>query len=271
MSLPELKLTLHFLTTEPVAAARKLELLEPDQAAAIVKEASLSCAKGVLTTMLPSASARLFVYFTDAQCLKLVESMNMADLAAILRYMDKQEQRELLNLLSLRKQTLCKMLISYPEYALGSIVETDILVVDSHMQVDEVLLRLKKKTFSYLQSLYVVNDRRQLEGQIFIGQLFHSSGTTPVSNLAQQVSVTLNASMDMLSAFEMDVWQAHDVIVVVNRNQEFIGVVHANRLRHFISHKNIHEKSNKSVSADLLDAYGETIISMVDLMNPVDH
>ena len=271
MSASHLKLTLHFLNEEPEAAARKLELLPAQQAASVLQEASLSAADNVLRKMLPSASAKLFPLFSPQQCFKLVEKMSLSDLAAIIRYMQNNEQNTLIKLLPLRKQTLCKMLISYPEYAVGSMVETDMLVVDNLMNVKDTMIRLRKKSFSYLQDIYVVNQGRQLAGQIFIGDLLKSEPTNLVSTLLVPVKHTISASFDLLSAYELDLWRNQDTVAVVNRKQEFVGIVHFHRLRHFMTRKELSNEPPHSLSADMFETYGDTIVSMADLISPMQH
>lgn len=271
MSTSHLKLTVHFFNEEPEAAARKLELLPAHQAASVLQEASLSAANNVLRKMLPSASAKLFPFFSQEQCFKLVEKMNLSDLAAIARYMQGEEQQNLIKQLPVRKQSLCNMLISYPEYSVGSMVETDMLVVDNQMDVKDTLIRLRKKSFSYLQNIYVVNQGRQLTGQIFIGDLLKSEPVSLVSSLMLPINHTISASLDLLSAYELDLWRNQDTVAVVNRKQEFVGMVHFHRLRHFMTRKKMSNDLPQSVSADMLETYGDTIVSMADLISPMGY
>ncbi len=263
-------LTLHFMENEPVAAARRLELVRSEYAAEIIKAAPLTPAINVIKSMIPSVSAKLFEYFSPAQCLKLTQQMEVADLAAILRHLDKANQQRLIELLPLRKQTLCKMLITYPEYSIGSVVETDVLIADSQMRLDEVLLRLRKRSFSYLQWIYVVNHGRQLQGKVFIGDVLKGDPDSEITDLITHTEEPISATSDMVSAMEWDSWNHTDTLAVCNRKQEFFGVIHFSRLRHFVSVKQAQDNAPSSTSSDLLEIYGDTIVSMVDLMQPVD-
>jgi len=263
-------LTLHFLASEPVAAARKLELVNPEHGAAIIKSAPVSSAVNVLKSMSPSVSAKLFTYFSKEQYISLMQNMDIADLAAILRHVDKDTRISTVKLLSVSKQTLCNMLISYPEYTIGSVVETDVLIVDSHMEVADVLLRLKKRTYSYLQWVYVVNHTRHLLKKVFIGDVLQGELTSKIGTLAGPQVDVFSASSDMSTAIEWDEWNHTDTLAVVNKKHEFVGIIHFNRLRHFMSIRQAHNSKNESLSSDLLEIYGETIVSMVDLIQPLD-
>ena len=266
MSKAQYQLTLHFMESEPVAAARKLELVNLEHAAMIVKDAPISSAVNVLKSMIPSVAAKLFVYFSETQCSRLTESMEITDLAAILRHTDSAVRESTIKHLPKRKQTLCLMLITYPEYTIGSAVETDLLIVDSHMAIQDVLLRLKKRKYSYLQWLYVVNQSRQLLGKVFIGDVFREELHVEIGTIAQYRDETVSANTDMISAIELDVWNHTDTLVVVNKKQEFLGVIHQHKLRNFMSVKLANEAQKKSVSSDLLEIYGDTIVNMVDLI-----
>lgn len=272
MSSIHYNLTLHFMASEPVAVARKLELVDPASGAYLIKEAPILSAVNVLKSMIPSVAAKLFAYFSADQYVGLSQSMDVADLAAILRHVDPDTRQGIIALLAKRKQALCKILINYPEHSVGSMVETDVFILDSHMPVADALKRLKTRHYTYLQWVYVVNHNRQLLGSIFIGDLLQADPLSDVGSLVQVKVAKIGANTDLLAAMDLSVWNHTDSLAVVNKKQEFIGVLHYFRLRHFISIKLAHETStnDESVSADLLEIYSDTIVNMVDLIQPLD-
>ncbi|TRY31064.1 magnesium transporter MgtE N-terminal domain-containing protein [Aliiglaciecola sp. M165] len=261
-------LTLHFLQAEPVAAARKLELVDDTHAAEIVKDAPLDSAVNVLKSMIPSVAAKLFQHFSNEQCQKLTESMEITDLSAILRYVDDKTRSKTLSLLSKRKQALCRMLINYPEYSIGSMVETNVLIADSKMEVSEVILRLRTRDYSYLQWVYVVDSSHALLGTLYIGDLLKAENKTKVGTLLNAKVATVNANTDLNTAMEWGLWEHNDSVPVANKQKEFIGVLHYFKLKHFASINSAKEKQNVSFSSDLFEVYGDTIINMLELVQP---
>ena len=270
MNQTQYNLTLHFMASEPVAFARKLELVNSEHAASIIKSAPISSAVNVLKSMLPSVSAKLFYYFTDEQCLKLTENMEVADLAAMLRHVDKDKRSATIKLLSLHKQTLCKMLVTYPEYTIGSMVEMDVLIVDSHMLVADIIIRLKKRSYSYLQCLYVVSQSRILLGKVFIGDLLRAESKSKIAALITAPEEVVSAFCDMSEAIKWDIWNHTDTLPVVNKSKEFMGIIHYNRLRHSISVRQAYHTKSESISSELLDIYADTVVNMIDLVQPLD-
>ncbi|PCK33020.1 magnesium transporter MgtE N-terminal domain-containing protein, partial [Pseudoalteromonas piscicida] len=160
MSMLNLKVAQHFLQQEPAGAARLLSLQAPDIAAELLKSLTNEAALNVLKMMQPKSAAELLVTQTDVDISRWLSKMKLADIAAILRHLQENQQARLLNLLSVRKQTLCKMLITYPDYTIGAWVETDVLILEESMTIEEALLRLKKRDYISFAFTYVVNQHR---------------------------------------------------------------------------------------------------------------
>ncbi|WP_340677321.1 hypothetical protein [Paraglaciecola sp.] len=268
MTAAQLQLSVHFLTVESQAAARQLELLAPLQASLLLQKAPVSAVAHVLRLMLPNVAAKILLLFPRDTIFKWLEKLNAADLAAIFRYLEADERRQLIDVLPRSKQSLCKMLISYPEYSVGSLVETNVLIFDNHMLVEDALLRLKNNHQGYLQDIFVVNEHRHLMGKLTLSQLFTLPSATLLSNAMQLQVPSILASLDVASAAELKNWQGTDILTVINRKHEFVGVLHHHSLRHFLYRKNVQQNQTDSVSADLVEVYNDTLVSMMELITP---
>lgn len=269
MTAAQLQLSVHFLTVESQAAARQIELLPPEQANLLLQKAPVSTAAQVLRLMLPNVAAKILLLFPREMVFKWLEKLNAADLAAIFRYIESSERIQLLDVLPRNKQTLCKMLISYPEYSVGSLVETNVLLFDNHMLVEDALLRLKNSHQDYIQEVFVVNEQRQLMGKLTLAKLFSLPTATLLSNAMQLHIPSMLASIDIVSAAELPCWHGTDTLAVINRKHEFVGVLHHHSLRHFLYRKEMQQNQVDSVSADLVEVYGDTLVSLMDLISPV--
>ncbi|WP_340677166.1 hypothetical protein [Paraglaciecola sp.] len=269
MTAAQLQLSVHFLTVESQAAARQLELLPSLQASLLLQKASVTAVAQVLRVMLPNVAAKILLLFPRDTVFKWLEKLNAADLAAIFRYLDVDERAQLLDVLPRSKQSLCKMLISYPEYSVGSLVETNVLIFDNNMLVEDALLRLKNNHQGYLQEVFVVNEHRHLMGKLSLTQLFTLPSATLLSNAMQPQAPSILASLDVASAAELRYWQGRDTLTVINRKHEFVGVLHHHSLRHFLYRKEVQQNQSDSVSADLVEVYGDTFVSIMDLITPV--
>ncbi|KXI27753.1 magnesium transporter MgtE N-terminal domain-containing protein [Paraglaciecola hydrolytica] len=270
MTAAQLELSVHFLKVESQAAARQLELLAPEQACLLLQKSPVAAVVQVLRVMLPNVAAKILMLVPSANVFKWLEKLNAADVAAMLRYLDAEQRTQLVETLPRNKQALIKMLISYPEYSVGSLVETDVLILDEQMLVEDAMQRLKNKRHGYLQEIFIVNQSRQLMGKLALSQLFVLPSATLLHNVMQTQVNSIIASLDIVSAAELQYWKGTDTLAVINRKHEFVGVLHHHSLRHFLYRKDIQQNQNETVSADLVDIYGATFMSIMDLISPAN-
>ncbi|NMH64357.1 magnesium transporter [Shewanella salipaludis] len=267
MNSANLRLSIHYMTIEPQAAARQLELLPAGQGGLLLQQAPTGVAARVLQAMLPDFAAKILPLLTDGQNSKLIQELSLTDVAAIFRYLPGDARRHLLPFLPQGKQALCKMLLNYPEYTVGALVETDVLMLDSKMSIAEALLRLKRRNYAYLQWLYLVNASRRLEGRVGIGDLFRHPPMTLIAGIMSKPGPRLNAATELQTALALDIWQGQDTVAVINRRQEFIGVLHHHHLRNLVRRQQRADTRADAIPAELLELYGDTLVSLAELFS----
>ncbi|MDF2177250.1 magnesium transporter [Aliiglaciecola sp. CAU 1673] len=265
MTSPTLSLALKFLEEEPQAAARRLELEAPAHIAALLNKAPRHNAARVLCQMLPAFAAPVMSAMSQEQAGHLMQELNQAEIAAILRHVP--DSSTLLSLLPVRKQRGCELLMAYPEYTVGAWTETDLLVLDGQMEVQEALLRLKKKAFSETHDIFVVNRDRQVVGCLSVYELIRRPGNSQVQTLMQKGVATLSGYTELEAALKMPLWRDDDAVAVVNLMQEFIGVIHHHQLLRAL-HRTERAEENLSATADIIGTYSSTIQAMLDLLSP---
>jgi magnesium transporter len=266
-----LKLAIHFFQEEPSAAARRMDAMDTDDAAALLAKVPLSIGAKVIKAMLPGSVAPILLELSDEYRSKLFAALELADVAAILRYVELQDRDTLLQLLSSNKQTLCKLLISYPEYTVGSLIETNVLVVDMHMSVEDALLRIKKRNFSDKHPIIVVNAKREMVGQLNAYDLIRTAPASPLSSIMHADSVSISGFTDLSSSLKLDLWLSTDTVAVVNLKQEFIGILRHCDIRLALAKQEAVKDSSHSLSSEILDAYGRTFMTCIELFERTGH
>jgi magnesium transporter len=260
-----LKLTIHFFNEEPIAAARKLDLMGADSAAAILQKVPISVVSKVVYAMLPSAVAKVLNLTSDDFNRALFQSIELADTAAILRYVNNQDRKQLIELIPKSRQALCKLLISYPENTVGALIETNVLVIDSQMTVAEAMLRVKKQTYFDNHEVLIVNSKRKIVGKLSVFDLLRAPTSTLISALASTSVYTVNGLSDVSTVLGMDIWLKTDSISVVNRKQEFMGILRHYDLRASIARNEKTTAIPQSVAWEVSQAYGSTLRSISEL------
>lgn len=265
MASHDLKLTIHFFHEEPFAAAQKLDLLESDVATALLQKVPISVAAKVVCAMQPSNAASILVISDFDFTRALFESIELADVASILRYVNIQDRKKLFELLPKSRQALCKLLISYPENTVGALIETNVLVVDSQMTVAEALLRVKKQVRFDTHEVLVVNSKRRIIGKINIFDLIRSPSLTLVSAIASTSIVSVNGLLNVNTVLALDDWKKTDTIAVVNRKKEFIGIVRHFDLRASLAKNEQATQHPQTASAEVVDAYACVLKTVADM------
>jgi Mg/Co/Ni transporter MgtE len=260
-----LKLTIYYFSEEPIAAARKLDLMNADSAAAILQQIPISAVSKVIYAMLPSKAAEVLILTSNDFNRELFEYLELADIAAILRYVSNGDRKRLIECIPISRQTLCKLLISYPENTVGALIETNVLILDSQMTVADAMLRVKKRTYFDNHEVIILDDKRKIVGKLSIFDLLRASATTPIPALANTTVSKVNGLSNVSTVLDMDVWQKTDSISVVNRKQAFIGILRHCDLRACVTRNKKPTKISPSVSWEVSDTYGCTPLCISDL------
>ncbi|MFC3033295.1 magnesium transporter MgtE N-terminal domain-containing protein [Pseudoalteromonas fenneropenaei] len=262
----DLKLAQHFLLEEPRGAARRLELEAPEVAAGLLKTLPSHAAVEVLCLLQAEFAADVLLSLPEVEASRWLEQMELADIAAVLRHSTEADFARLLSLLSQKKQNLCRMLASYPDYTVGAWVETDVVVLDVKMTVEEAMHRLRKRHYKGGAQLYVVDQQRQLVGQVSIFNLLRRTATEVVASFLDTKVLSLSGFTELAGALKAPVWAQQDQVAVVSRQGDFLGELHHHKVRSALQRNT--PPAPLLEATDLLDAYASSFASLVDVFTP---
>lgn len=259
MSIQYLKLSQHFLKEEPQSAALRIETMTAEQGAFLLAKVPLKIAANVLSVMDSRYAYSLLQALKNERVIEILASMELADVAAIIRFGQADHQQELLSAMPIRRQNMCKLLISYPRNTIGSLVKTDLLLVDEKMKVSEALFRIKKHAASDSQFVYVVNRKKQLVGTITVLALFGKPKDIQLSTILLEIPTILNGAIDLETAVSLDCWRTTDFACISNRQSEFIGILRHVSLRRAQSKDRSNRFDDGSVLGEVVFGYAETV------------
>jgi len=263
-----LKLSVHFFNEEPTAAARQLESLDPSASALLLVKVPLSSATHVLKVMLPSSAAKIVENLPEEYTASVFHSLELAEIAAILRYIKAPRRSVLLALLPLKKQTICRLLISYPEHTIGSMIESNVLVLNSQMTVADALIRVKKHDYFDTHEIVVVDSSRKLFGKTSLHELLRKPAATIIKTICKRTVDSLSGFSDARAVLASEIWKKSDMVTVINRKQEFIGILRHCDLRAALSHIKVVDEVSNAIPGEILDAYGTVLLTVLDVFIP---
>lgn len=257
------KFALSFMKQEARAAARLLEQLEPAEVAQFLGNAPQALAAGVLKEMLPSVCASILSAAEFSTAVVWLSELANNHVCAVLRHLNKSQQHDFLNELSIKRRTACQLMLTYNNDMLGAWVETDVPAFPGDMLVDEAIKRFKRKGFKDDRIIFVVDVERRPLGSLSISDLLRSTKTLTLDSIIKPDIGIINGRLTLSTAISHPLWQTYDAAAVVNRRREFIGIIWYSQIRQLLaSETTLLEHTNEpvpGVAMDLFHAYGESM------------
>lgn len=213
---------------------------------------------------LPNDQARtIFEHLSEVQMTNLAENMNpevaallMGDLYSedcvdILNEMDRDDSEAILSNFTATDAADLRVLMSYPEGTVGSLMRTEFLSFKSDITIREIFKDLRTNQHEYagleIQYAYIVDDKGGLLGVLPLRNLLFAQDDKRASEIMikNPASVRVYDTWDELRA----VFQTYNFVglPVVDKAGSLLGVVEQNSL---------HEEEGEESASDLLKVSG---------------
>ena len=267
MSEQKLELALAFLQSHPDTAATILEQLPAGEVTNLLQDVPHRIAAAVLERMLPQYTARLCKLLPPAQCAALFALMNFSTVAAILRYTNSENRKLIIDLLPEQTRLACLILLNYAEDTVGAwmIIQAASVAIDSTVGAALKTL-IDQDDLALIDSIFVVDRNRLVLGELSYAVLLRANPELPIAALLQAKSQVIQGRTKLETAIKLDIWEHRDSVAVVNRQNQFVGV-----LRHVDLRRGMAQVANvieTPVGSDpitsLLSVYGSILFSLLD-------
>jgi Mg/Co/Ni transporter MgtE len=266
----ELDVVLAFVQQHPEAAARELELQSHESTAELIEVLPLHQGRQLVAHMLPPYAARLCSYLSLDTGAGLLAEFSANQSATILRGMPKLKRNDLLKVLPEKTAILCRLLLSYSDDSVGAWMSADIVMLPSNCSVDDALQRFISTNSAIIGgSLPVVDNDRYLVGLVRLRDLLRAKGESSISHLRQDPPSALSSRASLAAVVDHDGWKKHDILPVLNRNKQLVGMLHHVDLRRSL--EQFGEISRAIPQEDFLGGMGKaylgTLTALLGLVN----
>ena len=222
----ELDVVLTFIQQHPDAAARELELQPQVAAAELIKALPLPPGRQLISHMLPPYAAGLCAQLSLDMAVGLLAGFNANRVTTILRAMPKPKREGLLKALPEKTATLSRLLLSYSDDSVGACMSADIVMLPSSCLAEEALQRFIGTDSSIIaDALPVVDSNSYLVGLVYLRDLLRAKSESSISHLCKVAPATLSSRASLAAAARHESWQQHDVLPVLNRNKQLVGLL----------------------------------------------
>ena len=213
-----------YLRLHPESAARLLEAMPVAEANAVLNAVDVATAAPVVGHMLPTCAAQCLERQPPADSALLLERLGSQESVAVLRHLSSEHREAVLSSLGPQWLVAFKLLLSYPTNTVGAWVEPRVLTLADDCTVGEARDRIARSEQVTQARIYVLDRARRLRGAVRGLALLQGSSRKKLASILEPADA-LWARDALATAQEHRVWERHTEAPVVNRDEEFIGVI----------------------------------------------
>jgi magnesium transporter len=224
-----------FLSLHAEDAARLLESMPVEQANAVLACVDAATAAPVVSHMLPTYAARCIELQPSADGALLLERLGSQEAAAVLRHVGREPREALLGSLGPQWAVAYKLLLSYPVNTVGAWIEPRVLTLPDDCNAGEARERIARGAQQAQARIYVLDRSRRIRGAIRGLELLQVPGRRNLAAILEPAD-SLWAREPLATALEHGVWERNTEAPVINRDEEFVGVISYADLRRAYKH-----------------------------------
>ncbi len=271
MSQHKISLALGFLETQPQAAAEIIENQRAQDAADFMASIPPSKAALVVSEMLPEYAAQLCLKMPAEAVLSILSKVEAKVLVNIFRLLPASQRDQFLKELPAKTQVACTLMLNYSKAMVGAWMIPHVLSIPDQSSVGDALHRVETATLPVIgDSLFVVSRDRHLTGRVSLLDLLQATSEIPVNAISRKGDISyLHGRTLIYSAASSPLWEVEETVPVLNRRQEFIGVLRHADLRRAINtlrEPSPLQQERPDLLSGISQGYGQTLLALVQSM-----
>ncbi len=218
-------LNARYLANFTLDAAKQIESLSADEAAAVLAEHDVETLRPLWDFLAPDVAAAAIRRLDDDVVRQLFQDMNPNGVLTILSQFEEQGRGRCLALLEDRLRRELDELAVYPDDSAGRLMDTRIGVFRGEMTVAQTLDRLRESRLRGLRSVFLVDDENVLTSRVEVHDIATADPGQTLRELAQPIAATINPFsprdevVELLERFRLP------NIPVVSLDGKLVGVV----------------------------------------------
>ncbi len=220
----EQALSLAFMRGHPAQAARVLEALPADQAAALFARVPARIGAAVLAAMLPTWAARCLAELDDARTLELLAPMGTQPVVAVLRHVPEARRRTLAAGLPTTVALASTLMLGYAEDTVGAWADPDIVMLPADTRAADALAHQRGATSTH-PVIFVADASRRLAGLVDLSPLLQAPEAATLSTLMQRAPAVLSAHAPLAASVSHPGWLRSSALPVVEGGERLLGVM----------------------------------------------
>ncbi|MSR12437.1 MAG: magnesium transporter [Gammaproteobacteria bacterium] len=219
-----------FLQNFPRDAARKLETMQPEDAADILAEQPIKILHTVWNRLAPGVADSILIRLPEKVAVELLMTLDASPCATLLGRLGSKQQTQFLEQMPASVAKEIRELLEYPDATVGRLMDTRVIAFNEKITVREALLQLRNQNLEELHHLYLLSDDMRLQSQVFIQRLALANDDQTLASLATPIRAFVSVlepseeAIEKLNKFNLD------NLPVIDANDMLAGVIHGKDL-----------------------------------------
>jgi magnesium transporter len=221
---PNNHLTLSYLESHPLDAARTLEKLPAATCARLLESIPAELAARLLAAMSPKTAGACLGEIPEFMGTRVLNAVPAVAMAHILKVVSPEETRTLLARLRLRDRLHIERLLYYPLDTVGAHMETVPFTLPADLTVGEALRRVR----SYPPAgneIFAVDRSQRLVGMIDGVALIRADSQKPLQILIRPAPARLSVRTTMTMTRSHPAWQTQRLLPVIEGDGILVGAM----------------------------------------------
>lgn len=249
-------LTLAFIDREPRSAARVLETIDADDAAAFIDSMPARVVASSVSHMIPWSAARCLEKVNLEHASGLLRAMDYSDAVSILRLMDDAQREELLELSTRQFSRNFRKSVVYPKDTVGAWMDVGVPSFEDTMLVKDAV-RTVRRMATNTSHIFLTDTNKHYAGTVPVADLFRRDENAALAELADH-SLKPLSNRDSIQGCQGNAgWDRLTLLPVIGRKRNFLGALSRSGLRKALTSQDAAFRiaTPGSVLMQLLDAF----------------
>ena len=218
-------LTLAFMGSRPDAAARVLEDMPAEDAAALFAQVPARVGADVLRRMAAFSAARCLETLPAERGAGLLRELPFVDAVTFFRNLAPGARTAISDDLPADLARDLRIAVTYPVGTVGAVMDQTAVSVAATRTVDDVAKLVKRRRRKTTDHLFVVDDAGRFLGTVRAGDLLRADGKTPVADLMDGTVAALSNRATLASVLGNPQWNSYLALPVIGRTGNFLGAL----------------------------------------------
>lgn len=217
--------TLALIEKRPLTAAKSLESMTPNDAAAFVKVLPVAQAVAVISSMSAWRASTVLSALNPAKSAPILGQMEYQSAASVLRLVPENERRLQLDALPKKLRRSLQSTLAYASDTVGANMSVMIVSIDANQTVKDALTELRVLQRARTGVAFVVDDAKHLRGVVNASELLQLPGEARLREVMDRSVPSLSARARLASVTGLPAWDDYGQLPVLNRQKQVIGAL----------------------------------------------